>query len=115
MRLYELIHRLEAIRDRMESTFTNEFLKGEVDNLIDELKKLSPEIGKLIDTKDDEELLKKLKENYPLNPIPSQPFTCPNGTYPSTWTTSSSDSTVITSIDNYESFACSSSPFCISN
>ena len=49
MRLCDLIRRLEMIRDEMESTFKNEFLKGEFDNLVEELKSLSPEIGQVTD------------------------------------------------------------------
>ena len=47
MRMYELIKRLELIRDKMESTFSNEFQRGEIDNLIEELIKMTPEVGQI--------------------------------------------------------------------
>jgi hypothetical protein len=47
MKMYELIKRLEHIRDKMESTFSNEFQRGEIDNLIEELIQMSPEVGKM--------------------------------------------------------------------
>lgn len=89
MRLYDLIQRLEAIKDRMESTFTNEFLKGEVENLIEELKGLSPEIGRVIDKKEDEDFIKKLKEQYPIDVAgggtgnPANPWVITYPSYPS--------------------------------
>ena len=45
MKMYELIKRLEHIRDKMESTFSNEFQRGEIDNLIEELIQMTPEVG----------------------------------------------------------------------
>ena len=47
MKMYELIKRLEHIRDKMESTFSNEFQRGEIDNLIEELIKMTPEVGQI--------------------------------------------------------------------
>ena len=41
------VKRLEHIRDKMESTFSNEFQRGEIDNLIEELIKMTPEVGQI--------------------------------------------------------------------
>ena len=65
MRLHELLSRLENIRDTMESTFRNEFLKGEIENLIEELKEASPEVA---ETKEKEA-------------IPTSPYSPPNPTW----------------------------------
>jgi len=66
MRLYELINRLENIRDKMESTFRNEFLKGEIENLIEELKEASPEVAETPDT-----------EAIKLSKLPNNPYWVP--------------------------------------
>jgi len=49
MELPEFINRLETIRDQMESTFRNEFLKGEIENLIEGLKSSPEVLGKIED------------------------------------------------------------------
>lgn len=65
MRMYELIKRLEHIRDKMESTFSNEFQRGEIDNLIEELIKMTPEVGQI----------DKMPISQPFQLYPHQPGT----------------------------------------
>lgn len=64
MKMYELIKRLEHIRDKMESTFSNEFQRGEIDNLIEELIQMTPEVGEKLSQQQ-----QQVHPYYPTYPI----------------------------------------------
>lgn len=80
MKMYELIKRLEHIRDKMESTFSNEFQRGEIDNLIEELIQMTPEVGQI------EKLPQMPQPQLGNNPYWTFPSTVPY-VYPSSITT----------------------------